>query len=437
MKKKDINNNSVLAKCSPTVSEKTDFNEEFCQWFSGFSDAESCFLIQPVLNSNKNKVSRFSFKFIIELHKDDLGVLELIKKKLGIGNIRLIKDTCVYMVSDKKGIYTLINIFDKYNLNTTKYLDYFNFKKAFILYFERRDPNLKVIEAEELKNQILEIKNCMNTKRSDFNMDNHQVIITKNWLLGFLEGDGSFYLSRTKMVPTFSIELSEIQFSLILKIKEFLINNLNFDKYSIHKLRLSEIISINKLKGRLGKPSVTLVIQNINILNNYLIPYLEDMKWNSKKGLDFPDFKIICRAIYHGAHRDDYIKSLIIKLSYTMNNYRLSTNLRESSTASLELKKSEINQIINAKPTIEHLSDGRIRDIVTKKIVPYNASCIYEIIKPTGEILIVEYLDEVLQIVGVGFRTLKRRLDDQDKIEPKCNDHIVKRIPVFYPKDRR
>ena len=239
------------------------------------------------------------------------------------------------------------------------------------------------------------------------------------------------------MVPTFSIELSEIQFSLILKIKEFLINNLNFDKYSIHKLRLSEIISINKLKGRLGKPSVTLVIQNINILNNYLIPYLEDMKWNSKKGLDFPDFKIICRAIYHGAHRDDYIKSLIIKLSYTMNNYRLSTNLRESSTASLELKKSEINQIINAKPTIEHLSDGRIRDIVTKKIVPYNASCIYEIIKPTGEILIVEYLDEVLQIVAVGFRTLKRRLDDQDKIEPKCNDHIVKRIPVFYPKDRR
>jgi len=39
MKKKDINNNSVLAKRSPTVPEKTDFNEEFCQWFSGFSDA--------------------------------------------------------------------------------------------------------------------------------------------------------------------------------------------------------------------------------------------------------------------------------------------------------------------------------------------------------------------------------------------------------------
>jgi hypothetical protein len=59
----------------------------------------------------------------------------------------------------------------------------------------------------------------MNTKRTDFNMNNHKVIITKNWLLGFIEGDGSFYLSRTKMVPTFSIELTELQFPLILKIK--------------------------------------------------------------------------------------------------------------------------------------------------------------------------------------------------------------------------
>jgi hypothetical protein len=121
---------------------KSFINEEFYQWFSGFSDAESCFLIQPVLNSNKTKISRFSYKFIIELHKDDLGVLEFIKKKLEIGNIRLSKETCIFMVSDKKGIYTLINIFDKYNLNTTKYLDYFDFKKAFILYFERRDLNL-------------------------------------------------------------------------------------------------------------------------------------------------------------------------------------------------------------------------------------------------------------------------------------------------------
>lgn len=243
---------------------------EFYQWFVGFSDAESSFFIQPVLNSNGTKISRFSFKFMIELHKDDRSVLEFIQKnKLKIGNLRLSKDKCIFIVSDKAGLSMLIKIFDKYNLNTTKYLDYLNFKNAFVLYYER-EKHLKVVDAEWLKDQILEIKNLMNTKRTDFNMNHHKVVITKNWFLGFIEGDGSFFLSRTKMVPVFSIELTEYNLHLLLKIKEFLILNLGFDKYSTYKLRCSSVISINKQKARLGKPSVTFVIQNINILNNSL-----------------------------------------------------------------------------------------------------------------------------------------------------------------------
>lgn len=335
----------------------------------------------------------------------------------------------------------LIKIFDKYNLNTTKYLDYLNFKNAFVLYYER-EKHLKVVDAEELKDQILEIKNHMNTKRTDFNMNHHKVVITKNWLLGFIEGDGSFFISRTKIVPVFSIELTECNLHLLLKIKEFLILNLGFDKYSTYKLRCSSVISINKQKARLGKPSVTFVIQNINILNNYFIPYLEDMKFISKKGLDFLDFKTICKAIYCGSHKREEIKALILKLSYTMNNFRLSTNPGESSI--IYLIKSEIDKINNAKPTLEHLSDGRVRDIATKKIVSSNASCVYEISKPNGEVLIVETLDEVLKIVGVGFRTLKSRLDVEvlegqegfSSLAPEFNGHIIKRIPVFYPNKR-
>jgi hypothetical protein len=47
-----------------------------------------------------------------------------------------------------------------------------------------------------------------------------------------------------------------------------------------------------------------------------------------KKGLDFNDFKIICKAIYIGAYRIKRIKDLIIKLSCApMNNFQLSTYL--------------------------------------------------------------------------------------------------------------
>jgi len=72
------------------------------------------------------------------------------------------------------------------------------------------------------------------------------------------------------------------------------------------------------------KPSIILVIKNIKVLNNYLIPYLKDLKFRTKKGLDFLDFTDICRAVYKGSHRSEEIRSLILKLSYNMNNFRLS-----------------------------------------------------------------------------------------------------------------
>lgn len=62
--------------------------------------------------------------FKIALHKDDIGVLRYIHNKLAIGNVRLYKNDCIFNVTDREGIKLLIYIFDKYNLNTTKYLDY-------------------------------------------------------------------------------------------------------------------------------------------------------------------------------------------------------------------------------------------------------------------------------------------------------------------------
>jgi hypothetical protein len=114
--------------------------------------------------------------FKITLHKDDSDVLEFIKNKLGIGSFRIYKDECIFNITNKEDIYKLISIFDKYKLNTTKYFDYIDFKKAFILYNER-DKN---ITAELLKDKILELKNSMNNKRTIFNMQNHEIIINKN-----------------------------------------------------------------------------------------------------------------------------------------------------------------------------------------------------------------------------------------------------------------
>jgi len=110
------------------------------------------------------------------LHIDELNVLEYIKNKLKIGNITVTKKECKFTVTDKEGIQNLIYIFDKYNLNTSKYLDYSDFKKAYFLYYGRE----KVI-TENLKNEILKLKASMNLKRTNFKMpSDHKIIITEN-----------------------------------------------------------------------------------------------------------------------------------------------------------------------------------------------------------------------------------------------------------------
>ena len=133
-------------------------------------------------------------------------------------------------------------------------------------------------------------------------------------MLGYIEGDGSFFVSRTEIEPTLSISEE--------------------NKYSKH----CKAIALNSIDARVrgscegenqfvesrNKGSIILVIKNIKVLNNYLIPYLKDLKFRTKKGLDFLDFTDICRAVYKGSHRSEEIRSLILKLSYNMNNFRLS-----------------------------------------------------------------------------------------------------------------
>ena len=46
----------------------------------------------------------------------------------------------------------------------------------------------------------------MNDQRTIFNLpENHVIIITGNYLVGLLEGDGSFYLSKQHMVSRVSL----------------------------------------------------------------------------------------------------------------------------------------------------------------------------------------------------------------------------------------
>ena len=396
----------------PSTSNNLDV--EFYKWFSGFTDAEGSFMIAPLAKG-------FSFKFSIGLHIDDLNVLNYIKDKLGFGKVYSSNNTCYFNVTKKEDIIKLIKIFDAYLLNSTKRFNFLDFKKASSLYYDRD------LLTQELTNQILDIKNNMNNMRVNF-QNLQEFNISKEWLLGFIEGDGSFSLSRNTMEPVFSIKLTETELSLLYAIKEYLINNLDLDIYSVNKLEGSSVISIGKGKAvNNSKPLATLTIKNIHFNNNVFIPFFCESQFISKKGLDFKDFKLICHIIYIGGYRIERIKNLLIKLSMTMNNSRLSNYIGEK----VSISPTDLKDILASEETIQHLSDGRELDINTKKLIHRrSSSSVFEILKPSGEILIKRNLADSAKEIGVGFNTLKRQLDNELS-EVEYKGHKIKRIGVF------
>jgi hypothetical protein len=403
----------------------------FLQWFVGFTDAEGNFIINSLKNT-KLDVSRFSFMFKITLHQDDEAVLKYINDKLGIGGVRSYKNECIFNVTDKEGIALLISIFDKYNLNTTKHLDFLDFKEAFYIYWSR-EKNSNEGLLSSVKEKILELKNKMNTNRINFDRPkNSPIIITKNWLLGFIEGDGSFFIRRDNLTPIFAIEVTGVQLPVLVQIKEFLENSLGFDKYSLFKLNNSSIIAVSTKKARNNsKSSVSLIISNINVLNNYFIPLFKETEFLTKKGKDFIDFKAICNLIYKGAHRKEDIRSLILKLANTMNNFRLSTNKKIVQY----LNNEEMDLLLNASPTIERLFDGRVIDSTTKNILPKLNSCVYEIIGENGEHYLAKSLSEAASIVNIYPDTLSKHLDIEflnlEEAFIKIKTYKVRRVRVF------
>jgi hypothetical protein len=201
------------------------------------------------------------------------------------------------------------------------------------------------------------------------------------------------------------------------------------------KLKKSSAIAIlgNEELNNAGS-LIRVRITNTNILTNYFIPFLNNMKFITKKREDFNDFKIICNAIYNGVHRNEEIKSLILKLSYTMNNYRLSNNSEPEKIS--PLPKESIDRIINAQPTITHLSDGRQLDNITRKAVNRRGNnCVFEITKNNGEIILASTLNDAAEILNVDFRTVRIHLDSSSGQQDGfaiIKDNKIKRVAVFY-----
>lgn len=189
--------------------------KEFFEWLAGFTDAEGTFYVGVSLNK------KVSFKYQIGLHIDDRPVLEFIISRLGFGKIYSHKNSVTLVINKHEDITKIIDIFTKYPLQSTKWLNFCDFTRCFELISNKvSDSRL------EVNNKIIDIKNSMNNSRTNFELPVTKTIhITKYWFLGFIEGEGSFTVTKiNKYQLFFSINQAGFNLPLMVEIQNFLQN---------------------------------------------------------------------------------------------------------------------------------------------------------------------------------------------------------------------
>jgi hypothetical protein len=231
-----------------------------------------------------------------------LDTLNVIKSKLGCGHISISGNKCNYFINDKDSlINVVIPIFNYVKLNSSKYFQYLVFEKAVNI----------VKSGLHLSNKgKLDIINCYH---EIINVNSKAVAIkpvslTNNWLIGFTEGDATF--STNKYVPRLKFENNIKEIELFNMIKVFL----GSGNIHIGTPR-------NKANG-----TVTLEINTVDTLINFLIPLYNNGTFWTKKGLDFKAWSNLVRIYYFGYHTTTEGSCLFNEIKSSMNNFRLSTN---------------------------------------------------------------------------------------------------------------
>lgn len=338
--------NTIGKDANSTISPTPGgLDTTFLFWFAGFTDAEGCFLI---LGTREQSRAGIRLIFKIGLHKDDIKTLEYIQNMLGVGRIEIEGDKCTYTVTKFADIISvIIPIFTYTKLFTKKYLDFLDFKSAALI------KNSKTRLTQIDRDKIIDLKEKMNTKRSfvpfdpnnPYQLQPGDVIPTINiyWLIGFIEGDGSF--SLTKSGVTFSIGQKYVNTFTLRAIELFLSNLPN--SYGI-------TIDSPIPKPRIGANKTTHVVMfqwsNIDSLFDYILPLLQanfDV-FVSRKKLDFMLWSAVLSLNKTGLIYTPQGKDLLIKISSNLNQRRYCNN---NSASPIDfVTQEEINRVLSLPP---------------------------------------------------------------------------------------
>jgi hypothetical protein len=338
---KFINNNI-------TTQSLNKNKELFYQWLVGFTDGDGTFSI-----SNSN--GKWSLIYKLSQQEYNARLLYFIKSQLGVGRINKETKTKTvnYWIRDRNKLAEVVfPIFDSYPLLTSKYFNYLKLKEAYNIL---EDTNLTKIKRDELMFNLVK-----KLPSSDYispawekvsnlvsNTYEANMVMSKAWLIGFTEAEGSFYLvNKTNCRIVHGFEITQKLDLIVLSAIGYILGIKTYSKHTYHTVVTTNSRSVE------------------NIINYYN---------NTMKGMKSFEFRVWART--YVKHKGNFIKLneirnkiRIRKLGATLLNYksnglnvkgiRLIHSAPQNNKWNLILDNSKNKSIINRENGIYKIYDN-------------------------------------------------------------------------------
>lgn len=204
------------------MKNSSNFKENFKKWLVGFTDGDGSF---SILKTEKS----WNLCYKISQSTYNIKLIYFIKNYLKVGHVTIEKEKNMisFRIRDKNIIENvIIPIFDKYPLLTSKILDYKVFKQASEilndLTLNQEEKDKKIIQIKEglKKSKEILIKNNSKDKFNDKILN-----IPNEWLVGFWESEGSFFIVKNG-------DLYQHSIGIVQKLDKIILNSIR-DKFKI------------------------------------------------------------------------------------------------------------------------------------------------------------------------------------------------------------
>jgi len=291
-------------------------------YVTGFTDAEGCFNV--TISPRSNGKYQASLRFEIDLHSRDIELLSNIQSFYkGVGTLTASKNNSLvkFVVRNFDDIYNIIiPHFDKYPLLSKKKADFLLFKEIALLMKDK----------EHLTNEgllkIVAIKASMNLGLSEKLSSTFPVkphlrpkintleIPDPNWIAGFSDGDGSFFINIAKTNSKLGHSI-KLMFRLAQHDRDLNLFNLIIQYFNCGTIQ-------RKAYSGSQAHVIDLNVSKFNDIYTKIIPFFKEFNLKSIKSLDFIDFCEVADLMNKSIHLTPEGILRIITIKARMNNNR-------------------------------------------------------------------------------------------------------------------